>query len=146
MSEINHRWLKDNDGDRFFPVTHLDTVQGSIDEDWIEFDLINGAEKNTEYSENRDKGFVCSYKIIDLFGLTIKSIRFNGRKMKSGQVIANIPDLTDHAQSFYLRTPGPAPHSGVTMRPDGEILFLTKDSSKWNTETDYIYGQHTWIE
>lgn len=28
MAEINHRYLKDNDGDAFFPITHIDAVQG----------------------------------------------------------------------------------------------------------------------
>ena len=28
MAEINHRYLKDNDGDTFYPVTHIDAVQG----------------------------------------------------------------------------------------------------------------------
>jgi hypothetical protein len=28
MTEINHRYLKDNDGDIFYPVTHIDAVQG----------------------------------------------------------------------------------------------------------------------
>lgn len=28
MTEINHRYLKDNDGDTFYPITHIDAVQG----------------------------------------------------------------------------------------------------------------------
>lgn len=28
MVEINHRYLKDNDGDTYFPITHIDAVQG----------------------------------------------------------------------------------------------------------------------
>ncbi|ARM68389.1 hypothetical protein NLV77_000784 [Staphylococcus ureilyticus] len=28
MAEINHRYLKDNDGDTFFPITHIDAIQG----------------------------------------------------------------------------------------------------------------------
>ena len=28
MTEINHRYLKDNDGETFFPITHIDAVQG----------------------------------------------------------------------------------------------------------------------
>ena len=28
MAEINHRYLKDNDGDTYFPITHIDAVQG----------------------------------------------------------------------------------------------------------------------
>lgn len=28
MSEINHRYLKDNKGDMYFPITHVDAVQG----------------------------------------------------------------------------------------------------------------------
>lgn len=28
MAEINHRYLKDNDGEEYFPITHIDAVQG----------------------------------------------------------------------------------------------------------------------
>ena len=28
MAEINHRYLKDNDGEEFYPITHVDAVQG----------------------------------------------------------------------------------------------------------------------
>ncbi|MCE5030081.1 hypothetical protein KJB99_10030 [Staphylococcus epidermidis] len=28
MAEINHRYLKDRDGDTYFPITHIDAVQG----------------------------------------------------------------------------------------------------------------------
>ena len=28
MAEINHRYLKDNEGETFFPITHIDAVQG----------------------------------------------------------------------------------------------------------------------
>lgn len=28
MAEINHRYLKDNEGEAFFPITHIDAVQG----------------------------------------------------------------------------------------------------------------------
>lgn len=28
MTEVNHRYLKDNSGDAFFPITHIDAVQG----------------------------------------------------------------------------------------------------------------------
>lgn len=28
MAEINHRYLKDNDGETFYPITHIDAVQG----------------------------------------------------------------------------------------------------------------------
>lgn len=28
MTDINHRWLRDNDNEVFFPITHIDAVQG----------------------------------------------------------------------------------------------------------------------
>lgn len=28
MAEVNHRYLKDNNGDTYFPITHIDAVQG----------------------------------------------------------------------------------------------------------------------
>ena len=30
MVEINHRYLKDNDGEIYYPVTHIDALQGDI--------------------------------------------------------------------------------------------------------------------
>lgn len=28
MTDINHRWLRDNDNEVFFPITHIDAVEG----------------------------------------------------------------------------------------------------------------------
>ncbi|WP_436962724.1 hypothetical protein [Staphylococcus shinii] len=30
MAEINHRYLKDNEGEIYYPVTHIDALQGDI--------------------------------------------------------------------------------------------------------------------
>ena len=67
MAEINHRYLKDNDGDTFYPVTHIDAVQGMEsmeanindlmnfketvigDTGWVDFEFISEIDKNTKF-------------------------------------------------------------------------------------------------
>src|SRR5699024_11805521 len=77
MAEINHRYLKDNDGDTFYPVTHIDAVQGmesmetNIDDlmsfketvigntGWVDFEFIPEIRKNNKQGNN---GFKCGLK------------------------------------------------------------------------------------
>lgn len=39
MTEINIRYLQDNDGDRYYPVTHVDAIAGTSVDDWTKFNL-----------------------------------------------------------------------------------------------------------
>lgn len=53
MAEINHRYSKDNDGDTYFPITHIDAVQG-IDLDNLESGVV-GLQKDIETIQGNSK-------------------------------------------------------------------------------------------
>ena len=73
MAEINHRYLKDNDGDTYFPITHIDAVQG-IDQSSTDNALTDMNDKiaqmNTLITEANNK-IAEQKKIIDFFDAVI---------------------------------------------------------------------------
>ena len=67
MAEINHRYLKDNDGDTFYPVTHIDAVQG-IDQESTDNALTDMNDKINQMNsmiDNANKTIAEQKKIID---------------------------------------------------------------------------------
>lgn len=80
MAEINHRYLKDNDGDTFFPITHIDAVQG-IDQESTDNALTDMNDKinqmNTlitkanETIAEQKKIIESNKKAIDLFNIVL---------------------------------------------------------------------------
>ena len=67
MTEINHRYLKDNDGDTFYPVTHIDAVQG-IDQESTDNALTDMNDKINQMNsmiDNANKTIAEQKKIID---------------------------------------------------------------------------------
>ena len=146
MTEVNIRYLQDNDKEKYFPVTHVDAVLGTSVEDWTKFNLDKPAMQNTAFKDG-ENGFDCSYKTLELFDLKVKSIRLNASNIKDGQLLTTLSDDLDlplTPQSFYVRTPSTKQAGIVTLRPDGTLYFYNKDSN-W-TATDYVYSQYTWIE
>lgn len=69
MAEVNHRYLKDNDGDTYFPITHIDAVQG-IDQESTDNALTDMNDKinqmNTLITE-ANKKIEEQKKVIDFF-------------------------------------------------------------------------------
>lgn len=146
MDEINMRYLQDNDGDKYFPVTHVNAVLGTSVDDWTKFNLDKPANQNTAFKDG-DNGFDCSYKTLELFGLKVKSIRLNASNIKDGQLLTTLSDdfnLPLTPQSFYVRTPNTRQAGIITLRPNGTMYFYNRDPN-W-APTDYIYSQYTWIE
>ena len=67
MAEINHRYLKDNDGDTFYPVTNIDAVQG-IDQESTDNALRDMNDKINQMNsmiDNANKTIAEQKKIID---------------------------------------------------------------------------------
>ena len=67
MTEINHRYLKDNDGDTFYPVTHIDAVQG-IDQESTDNALTDMNDKINQMNtmiDSANKTIAEQKKIID---------------------------------------------------------------------------------
>ena len=67
MVEINHRYLKDNDGDTFYPVTHIDAVQG-IDQESTDNALTDMNDKINQMNtmiDSANKTIAEQKKVID---------------------------------------------------------------------------------
>lgn len=67
MAEINHRYLKDNDNDTFFPITHIDAVQG-IDQESTDNALTDMNDKISQMNTligNANKTIAEQKKIIE---------------------------------------------------------------------------------
>lgn len=76
MAEINHRYLKDNDGDTFYPITHIDAVQG-IDQESTDNALTDMNDKinqmNTLITE-ANKTIAEQKNIIESFDATLNNM------------------------------------------------------------------------
>ncbi|MGW7796873.1 hypothetical protein [Staphylococcus xylosus] len=116
------------------------------DTGWVPFQLINGAESNTEY-DGKD-GFKCAYRTVVNGTVTTNYLRLNGRNMTNSQTIAQIPSaMVKNAQTFPVRTPTNKPVVFITIYTDGSISLLVNKSTSTNEwgNTDYIYGEFSWI-
>lgn len=126
-----------------------DVTINQTDTGWVPFQLINGATTNASFKGEQDNGFDCTYRIVTNGIVTRKSIRFNGRNLTQGQIIAQLPtNLFKNAHTFPIRVPTSASYYGgyITARPSGQVNFyINGDSSAW-TETGYIYGEYTWTD
>ena len=135
-------WLK-----RFYNTwsewERVDNTQ--TDTGWVPFQLINGAESNTEY-DGKD-GFKCAYRTVVNGTVTTNYIRLNGRNMTDSQTIAQLPSsMVKNAQTFPVRTPKNKPVVFITIYTDGSIALLVNKSTSTNEwgSTDYIYGEFSW--
>lgn len=115
------------------------------DTGWVEFNLINGASTNTEYSDKN--GFKCAYRTVVNGTVTTNYVRLNGRNITDGQIIARLPSgMVKNAQTFIVRTPTNKPVVFITIYTDGNIAMLVNKSTSTNEwgATDYIYGEFNW--
>lgn len=75
MAEINHRYLKDNDGETFYPVTHIDAVQG-IDQENTDNALTDMNDKISQMNtliDNANETIAKQQKIIEENDKAIKT-------------------------------------------------------------------------
>ncbi|MCF1614776.1 hypothetical protein LQF59_06835 [Tetragenococcus koreensis] len=151
MSEINHRYLKDNDGNRYFPVTHVEAVKGLEtlinDSGWTEFIPVNG-NPNQSFKGENDNGYDCSYRIIEIFDLKIKTVRINLSDIGHNMLIYDFPEnFSEEDQSWLIRTPFEFSPATISLRTNGglSVGLPKKDRNDWG-QNNYIYGSFTWIE
>lgn len=121
--------------------------QAHSDTGWIHFNLLNGANSNTEYKDKN--GYSCSYRTITNGGVPKYYLRLNGNNVTDGQTIAKIPSsMVKYAQTFPVRTPTNKPIAFVTIHTDGSVvLFINKSTSAndWGS-SDYIYTELSWVD
>ena len=119
------------------------------DTGWIPFNLINGAEGNTVYKNSVDNGFDNAYRIIKNGDTTIKALRVSARNLTQAVTFAELPsNFSKHAQVMPVRTPRDLNGGLVEIKPDGKLVFQYynwKMVRDW-IDTDYIYGEFSWIE
>lgn len=113
------------------------------DTGWIEFNLINGAATNTEYSDRN--GFKCAYRTVVNGNVTERCLRINGSNIVPGQIIANLPSgFCKNAQTFPVRIPTKYAGGYLVIEPSGNVKFyINGDASAW-IPTDYAYGEMSW--
>lgn len=145
----------DENGEPYFAATHIDAVFGSEKlleglvtvNDWIEFTPVKG-KPNTAFKAEGENGYNCSYRVIDLLGIKIKTVRLNLSNISNGMTIHTLPaDFAKQSQSWIVRTPASRFPVTISLRPNGRLALSMNDKDKadW-TETDYIYGSYTWLE
>jgi len=80
MAEINHRYLKDRDGETYFPITHIDAVQG-IDQESTDNALTDINDKINQMNtlltdasktiEEQSKTIAEQKKLLDIFDVAL---------------------------------------------------------------------------
>ncbi|WP_239745192.1 hypothetical protein [Mammaliicoccus sp. F-M27] len=149
-------------GDYEYPQTHVNGVVGLdeyvenvvfdnvpeiefSDTGWIEYDVDEPIQKNTQFMTSEYNGFVCAYRIINLLGVETFYIRFNMRNISSGAVV-NLPSgLIRNAQSFTLRTSTARLPVQVFIKANGTMTFYPNDSDSGWTTGDYIYQEVSFL-
>lgn len=118
------------------------------DTGWTPFQLLNGAQSNTEYSDSLGNGFKCSYRTVVNGSLVTNYLRINGRNIQTDTVIAKIPEkMVKNAQTFIPRTPTNRPMGYIVLYTNGEVKFFVNSgtgTASWDSSA-YMYGEFSWI-
>ena len=119
------------------------------DTGWIPFNLINGALANDAYKkEESDNGFDCAYRIITNGSVTEKRVRINAKKIVGTQQIAELPEgFAKNVQFHLVRVPINKGYGLVGIFPSGSVYVYVETDKRdiWN-ETDYFYGEISWLD
>src|SRR5699024_3961731 len=123
-------------------------TNSTSDTGWVTFDLINGAESNTAFKKEGDCGFDCAYRIITNGSDTEKRVRINASNLTHSQQIATFPkNFAKNAQFHYVRVPINSGYGLVGIFPSGSVYaYVETDQRNSWIETDYFYGEFSWVE
>ena len=117
------------------------------DTGWIPYNTINGVEKNSVYKNGIDNGFDCAYRIVKNGNVVRKTLRVNAKNLTQGVVFAELPsNFSKNTQVMAVRTPRDLNGGLVEIKPDGKLSFQYYKTSRDWVDTDYIYGEFSWIE
>lgn len=126
-------------------------TNNQTDTGWISFNLINGAEANTAFKAETDKGFDCAYRIEKRGNVTEKSIRINASKLSHSQQIAQLPEnFVKSVQFHYVRVPINQGYGLVGVFPNGAVYVYIESDKRdgWDSTSQdyYFYGEFNWKE
>lgn len=142
MSEINHRYLKDNDGNRYFPVTHVDAIRGLESliktTGWKSVETLNGARTKSGYSEPL-------VKYDTIFGIKQVTLIFYLENLENGEEILEIPPeyVGDSPRVFNVVGSIYMFPNKIEVQDDGKVKFIVHKENNWSS-TDYAYLEATW--
>ena len=163
--------FRNEDGDYVYAKTHLDAIDGMeeytegltqvaqllgdyiFDTGWKEYDTHIDVEKNSLYASD---GFRCGIREVilnpSIFGngnqTRLKMIRVNLRGFVDGQQIAQLPTgFIGKAQRFQMSGNGNRKPYIIEVLSDGKVVaFVHRDESNNSSNSNWIYGQYTWVE
>lgn len=124
----------------------VDSTQ--TDTGWVPFQLINGATANASFKAEVDNGFDCAYRIIKNGSVTEKRVRINASNVTHQTVVANLPaNFAKNVQFHNVRVPINKGYGLVGLFPSGSLYVYVETDKRdiWN-ETDYFYGEFSWVE
>lgn len=123
-------------------LTNIQTDTG-----WIPYNTINGVEKNSVYKTGIDNGFDCAYRIVKNGDVIRRTLRVNAKNLTQGVNFAELPSsFSKHTQVMSVRTPRDLNGGLVEIKPDGKLIFQYYKASRDWVDTDYIYGEFSWVE
>ena len=123
-------------------------TNNQTDTGWIPYTLINGAVANEAFKEEADNGFDCAYRVIDYGDRKEKHVRINVRNVLHQTVVANLPaNFAKNVQFHHVRVPINKGYGLVGIFPSGSVYVYVESDKRetWN-ETDYFYGEFSWVE
>ncbi|MEB7998933.1 hypothetical protein NGH84_11735 [Staphylococcus saprophyticus] len=122
-------------------------TNNQTDTGWIPYTLINGVEGNTVYKNDIDNGFDCAYRIVKNGDVVRKTLRVNARNLTQGVTFAELPSsFSKNTQVMSVRTPRDLNGGLVEIKPDGKLIFQYYKTIRDWANTDYIYGEFSWME
>lgn len=123
-------------------------TQTQADTGWVPFQSINGTVANDAFKEEVDNGFDCAYRVIDYGDRKEKHVRINVRNVLHQTIVAELPkDFAKNVQFHYVRVPINKGYGLVGLFPNGSLYVYVESDKRetWN-ETDYFYGEFSWVE